>query len=149
MTRVILFIFLVFFDLIIKYLIKKNLFINQIVEITSFLDIVYIKNYGVSFGLFSGSISYLYLVFIGIIIVLFIFYLMINSNRNLEKSAYFIISVGATGNIIDRAINSYVVDYISLHYKYFYWPAFNLADIYITIGIIMLLSSIFLISKDK
>ena len=68
---------------------------------------------------------------------------MKKSNKNVEKIAYFFIIIGALGNIIDRAINSYVVDFISLHYNSFYWPAFNFADIYITIGIIMLIITIF------
>ena len=55
--------------------------------------------------------------------------------------------IGALSNIIDRLINSYVVDFILLHYENFYWPAFNLADIYITIGIIMLVMSFFIKSK--
>ena len=68
---------------------------------------------------------------------------MIISNKSFEKSAYFIIIAGAMGNIIDRALNSYVVDFISLRYESFYWLAFNLADIYITIGIIMLIISFY------
>ena len=68
--------------------------------------------------------------------------------KKFEKIAYFMILIGAIGNILDRLINSYVVDFISLHYKNFYWPAFNLADIYITLGIIMLISSFFMESKE-
>ena len=52
-------------------------------------------------------------------------------------------------NIIDRFLNTYVVDFISLHYNNYYWPAFNLADIYISIGIIMLLLTFFLNTKDE
>ena len=73
---------------------------------------------------------------------------MIFSNKILEKLAYFVIIIGALSNITDRAINSYVVDFISIHYKNYYWPAFNLADIYITIGIIMLIMSFFIKSKE-
>ena len=63
------------------------------------------------------------------------------SKNALEKSAYFIIIIGALSNILDRLINTFVVDFILLRYESFYWPAFNLADIYITIGIIMLIIS--------
>ena len=56
---------------------------------------------------------------------------------------------GAFGNILDRAINSCVFDFISLNYGNFYWPAFNLADIYITVGIIMLITSIFINFDQK
>ena len=71
------------------------------------------------------------------------------SFKRLEKLAYFIIIIGALSNILDRIINSYVVDFISLHYDNFYWPAFNFADIYITIGIIMLIISFFIKSKKQ
>tara|TARA_B100000161_G_C33489911_1_gene386536 strand:- start:491 stop:943 length:453 start_codon:yes stop_codon:yes gene_type:complete len=148
-NRIVSFLFLVFTDLVIKYIIKKSLFVNQSIELNKFLDIVYVKNYGVSFGLFSGKISYVILVIIGLIISLIILYLMITSKKNIEKNAFFLILSGAFGNILDRAINSYVFDFISLNYGNFYWPAFNLADIYITVGIIMLITSIFINFDQK
>ncbi len=138
---------LIFFDLATKFLIKKNLELNQRVELTNFIDLIYVQNYGVSFGLLSGFVSHWILVFVGFMIVLLIMYLTKVSNKNLEKLAYFIIIVGAIANILDRVINTFVVDFLLIHYKNFYWPAFNLADIYITIGIIMLLISFFIKSE--
>ena len=73
---------------------------------------------------------------------------MIISQNKLEKLAYFIIIIGAISNILDRVINTYVVDFILIHYENYYWPAFNFADIYITIGIIMLIVSFFIKSED-
>ena len=140
---------LIFFDLATKFLIKKNLELNQRVELTNFIDLIYVQNYGVSFGLLSGFVSHWILVFVGFMIVLLIMYLTKVSNKNLEKLAYFIIIVGAIANILDRVINTFVVDFLLIHYKNFYWPAFNLADIYITIGIIMLLISFFRISEEN
>ena len=49
------------------------------------------------------------------------------------------IIAGAVSNIFDRMINGYVIDFVYLHYKEFYWPAFNFADIYISIGICIFL----------
>ena len=140
-------VFFVFCDLITKFFIKNNFLINESKKINSFLDIVYIQNYGVSFGFLSGLVSYWILVIVGLLVTSLIYYLMINSFKKLEKLAYFIIIIGALSNILDRIINSYVVDFISLHYDNFYWPAFNFADIYITIGIIMLIISFFIKSK--
>ena len=88
---------------------------------------VYVQNYGVSFGLFSNKLSYWFFVFSRINYCLIIFFLMIISKKNFEKNAYFIIILGAMGNILDRFINTYVVDFISFHYNNFYWPAFNLS----------------------
>ena len=123
--------------------------LNESIELNSFFDLVYVQNFGVSFGLLSGYVSHWLLIFVGTLIVFFIFYLMLISKHKIEKVAYFIILIGALANITDRAINSYVVDFILLHYKNFYWPAFNLADIYITIGIIMLIMSILFKSKEN
>tara|TARA_B100000886_G_scaffold56314_1_gene34519 strand:+ start:119 stop:568 length:450 start_codon:yes stop_codon:yes gene_type:complete len=142
-------VFFVFCDLITKFFIKNNFLINESKKINSFLDIVYIQNYGVSFGFLSGLVSYWILVIVGLLVTSLIYYLMINSFKRLEKLAYFIIIIGAMSNILDRIINTYVVDFISLHYDNFYWPAFNLADIYITIGIIMLIVSFFIKSKKQ
>jgi len=147
--KVLVFIICVLFDLFTKFLIQNNLYLNQSIKINQFFDIVYVQNYGVSFGLFSREMPHWFLIFIALLVVILILYLMIISNKNLEKNAYFLIIAGAIGNIIDRALNSYVVDFISIHYGSFYWPAFNFADIYITIGIIMLLISFFIKSEDK
>ena len=149
MIKIFVFIICVLFDLFTKFLIQNYLFLNQSIKINKFFDIVYVQNYGVSFGLFSREIPHWVLVLIALLVVILILYLMIISNKNLEKNAYFLIIAGAIGNIIDRILNSYVVDFISLHYEMFYWPAFNFADIYITIGIIMLLVSFFIKSEDK
>ena len=149
MIKIFLFIICVLFDLFTKFLIQNYLFLNQSIKINQFFDIVYVQNYGVSFGLFSREIPHWVLVLIALLVVILILFLMIISNKNLEKNAYFLIIAGAIGNIIDRILNSYVVDFISLHYEMFYWPAFNFADIYITIGIIMLLVSFFIKSEDK
>mgnify|MGYP001246105031 FL=1 len=149
MIKIFVFIICVLFDLFTKFLIQNYLFLNQSIKINQFFDIVYVQNYGVSFGLFSREIPHWVLVLIALLVVILILFLMIISNKNLEKNAYFLIIAGAIGNIIDRILNSYVVDFISLHYEMFYWPAFNFADIYITIGIIMLLVSFFIKSEDK
>ena len=149
MIKILAFIFLLSLDLFTKFIIKNYVDLNHSTKINQFFDIVYVQNYGVSFGLFSREIPHWVLVLIALLVVILILYLMIISNKNLEKNAYFLIIAGAIGNIIDRILNSYVVDFISLHYEMFYWPAFNFADIYITIGIIMLLVSFFIKSEDK
>ena len=140
MIKIAILVSLIVFDLLTKYLIQDNLFLNQSIKINEYFDLVYVQNFGVSFGLFSGYVSHWILILIALIVVILIFYLFINSDKQLEKIAYFFVIIGALSNIIDRLINSYVVDFILLHYENFYWPAFNLADIYITIGIIMSVS---------
>ena len=147
MIKIIIFILLVLADFITKYFVSNNLHINQQIKINYFLDLVYVQNFGISFGLLSGSIPYWLLAFIAFIVLLIIFFLFIKSNNFIEKIGYFAIISGAFSNIIDRTINGFVVDFISLHYRNFFWPSFNLADIYITIGIIMLLLNLILVRK--
>ncbi len=149
MIKIILFILLIFFDLFSKSLVKNNLEINQSIKFTSFFDLVYVQNYGVSFGMLSGTVSHWFLITFALFVVLLIIYLMLISNKNIEKIAYFTIIIGAVSNILDRTINTFVVDFISIHYSNYYWPAFNLADIYITIGIIMLIISFFKVPKEN
>ena len=148
MTKTIVFIFFIFLDLLTKFLIQNNLSLNTSIKINEFSDLVYVQNFGVSFGLFSGYVSHWILIFIASVVILMIYILSMKSNKKFEKLAYFIIIIGALSNVIDRSINTFVVDFILLHYKNYYWPAFNLADIYITIGIIMLLVSFFIESKN-
>ena len=107
------------------------------------MDIAHIHNFGVSFGLFAGIISSTYLVIIGIAVTSLVFYLYIQSKKKLEKWGFILIIAGALANILDRFINGYVIDFIYIHYKQFYWPAFNFADIYISIGISILILNLF------
>ena len=115
---------------------------KNLIDILFFIDITHIHNYGVSFGLLSGVVHPSILIIIGLLVVFFIYYLMIGSTDYLEEFGLLIILSGAISNIIDRIYNGYVVDFIYIHYKDFYWPAFNFADIYITIGIMMILINI-------
>ena len=128
-----------FADLASKFFVFRHIDLYQFIKINDFMDITHIHNFGVSFGLFSGILSSLALVIIGLLVVLFIIYLFLNSNDNLEYWGLFIIICGALANIIDRSFNGYVIDFIYFHINQFYWPAFNFADIYISIGIIMII----------
>ncbi len=142
LRAILIFIILISFDLVSKYLVFYYIDLYQFIKITPFFDITHIHNFGVSFGLFSGTISSLYLILIGLLVVCFIIYLLVNSEDKLEQWGLFIIICGAIANIIDRFINGYVIDFIYLHINQYYWPAFNFADIYISIGIIMILLNI-------
>ena len=133
-----------FIGLVVVYYLSKNIIVNFIdlhflKPINFILDITHIHNYGVSFGLLAGSVSPTILVIIGLLVVSFIYYLMISSQDTIEEWGLLIVLSGAISNIIDRILNGYVIDFIFFHYNDFYWPAFNFADIYITIGILMIL----------
>ena len=147
MTKIFILILLVSFDIVTKNLVFNYIDLYDFIPILFFLELTHIHNFGVSFGFLSGIVSPWTLIFIGLLVVGFITYLMFNSRDLLEKWGLFIIISGALSNIIDRIINGYVIDFIYLHISNFYWPAFNFADIYISIGILMVIINI--INKFK
>jgi len=139
LRKILIFLLLVLFDILSKYIVFNYIDLYQFIKITYFFDITHIHNFGVSFGLFAGTIPALVLVIIGLFVTAFVLYLYINSSELLERWGLFIIICGAIGNIVDRFINGYVIDFLYLHINQYYWPAFNFADIYISIGIIMII----------
>ena len=142
LRTILIFVFLILLDLFSKYLVFNNIDLYQFIKITPFFDITHIHNFGVSFGLFSETIPSTYLIIIGLLVVFFVIYLLVNAQDKLEQWGLFIIICGALANISDRFINGYVIDFIYLHINQYYWPAFNFADIYISIGIIMILLNV-------
>ena len=148
---IVLFIF--FLDRITKILIlniaeevgKVNIYVN------SFLNFYLVWNNGIGFGLLSFDDDYVYnsITFLIILINLIIVYLIY-----LEKGqkSYFLLIIlgGSLGNLFDRLYYNAVPDFIDLNYKGFHWFIFNVADIFITLGIMFLiLSEIFNYKKIK
>ena len=142
MIKFFIFFVLVAFDLLSKKIVFDSIDLHTFISLTFFLDLTHIHNFGISFGLFSGLISPWLLIIIGLLVVGFIFYLMKSASDMFEEWSFLIIISGALSNIIDRIFNGYVIDFIYFHYKDFFWPTFNFADIYITIGIIMIVINI-------
>ena len=134
-NKFILIFFLIVLDFISKQWIFFSLDLNNFIRITSFFDLAHIHNFGISFGFFSGLYSPWIFIIIGIIITSLVFLMYFQSKKKLEKLGFLIIIAGALSNIFDRVINGFVIDFLYFHYKEFYWPAFNFADIYISIGV--------------
>ena len=113
---------------------------NGHIQVTNFLSFNLIWNEGIAFGLFSFD-QKLYYNFLTIIIILVttIILWMIIKTKGLEKVAFLMIFGGSLGNIFDRLVYSSVPDFIDLHYNNFNWFIFNVADIFISIGIILLI----------
>ena len=113
---------------------------NGHIQVTNFLSFNLIWNEGIAFGLFSFD-EKLYYNFLTIIIILVttIILWMIIKTKGLEKVAFLMIFGGSLGNIFDRLVYSSVPDFIDLHYNNFNWFIFNVADIFISIGIILLI----------
>ena len=118
---------------------SKNSFDIELFS-SKFLNIALIWNEGIAFGLFSVSNHYWYN-FLTIIIASIAFIILIISIKNDGAQKYFLLIVfgGALGNLYDRIFFKAVPDFIDLHVENFHWFVFNIADIFITFGVIMLI----------
>ena len=136
---------LVLIDQITKRWALKNIFEKDlIIEINQYLNFVSVWNKGISFGLLSNfeNINFFMIILTGIILIFIFFWMIKATNLNLSISLSLIIS-GAIGNLIDRFNHKAVVDFIDIHINAYHWPAFNLADSYITIGAFLYIFVIF------
>ena len=126
-------------------------FENSQTAILPFLDFNLIWNRGVSYGLFAANSPFGQWMLIGItsaICILFVYFLRNEQNKYIRLGFVFVIS-GAFGNIIDRAIHGAVIDFISFHAYGYYWYVFNVADIWITIGALLVLFANLRALKDE
>ena len=155
-----------------KIVTKNNLYCLGVISIIFFLDrytklfiinnftenTYYLNNYinfnlvwntGIGFGLLSSNSDIIYNLtsLLIIMVIICLIYFLIHSEKY-EKIIYSIIVGGALGNFYDRMIFNAVPDFIDLHYNGFHWFTFNVADIFISIGIISFLAKDFFIKKE-
>ena len=118
---------------------------------SKFLNIYLIWNEGIAFGLFSSNENNIYniLTLLIIFVIMIIFY-MITQSQGLQKYSLLMILGGALGNVFDRILYKSVPDFIDFHINEFHWFIFNVADIFITIGVIcMILTELIASNKKK
>ena len=123
-------------DQLTKYIINLNhtsLINNDLI----FFSIDYVKNYGAAFNILSGS--RIFLSTVSTIITLYLIYLILCKKNisNLNLLSYSLILAGTVGNGIDRLVKGYVIDFINLNFIDF--PVFNIADISINVGLILII----------
>tara|TARA_A100001015_G_scaffold40415_1_gene44323 strand:+ start:1046 stop:1546 length:501 start_codon:yes stop_codon:yes gene_type:complete len=135
----IILIIIFFFDRFTKINIINN-FNEKTYYINDFLNLELVWNIGIGFGFFSTNSSLYYnLITLLIGLVIFALFYVFLLSENFDKIIYSIILGGALGNFYDRLTYKAVPDFIDMHYNNFHWFVFNVADIFITIGIIALL----------
>lgn len=148
-TLIILVILFFSLDRISKIHIITN-FSERVYLINNFINFDLIWNTGIGFGLLSFDSLLIYnsiTLFIGMVI-LFLIYLAITST-NTEKLIFSTIIGGAIGNFYDRLTYNAVPDFIDLHYNSFHWFSFNVADIFITFGIISFLMKNYFVKNEN
>ncbi len=132
---------------IVKYYFKGENIYREIPVIKGFFNIRFTQNDGAVWGIFSNSphafipIIITSLSIIALIIVIY-YFLKIDTKCVLELTSLSFIIGGAVGNIIDRILQGYVVDFLDVFIKNYHWPTFNVADSFITVGVIMIIISI-------
>ena len=144
-------IFLAFlFDRISKIKVIKHQEKNNSIYINDYLNFDLTWNSGIGFGLLNFEANFIYhLISLVILsVILMVFYLLITSVK-FEKYLYSLILGGALGNFYDRVIYYSVPDFIDFHIENYHWFTFNIADIFITTGIILIIFNQLITKNEK
>ena len=134
--------FLLILDQLTKVIAKNSLFEGVSQPVTSFLNWTLVYNSGAAFSFLAqaGGWQRWFFTGVGIIAALIMIWLIRkNSHQTIFSLALSLVLSGAIGNVIDRIIYGAVVDFVDVHYIGWHWPAFNIADSAITIGVILLI----------
>lgn len=118
----------------------ENVFVENPVNLLGgILSLTYVQNRGGAFSILEGKRKFF--IIVSIVLILFLCYMIFKSTNNLYKFSFSLIVGGAMGNLFDRVAKGYVVDFIDIKVI----PVFNLADFFITCGVLLL---IFLMLKE-
>ena len=150
---------LAFIMLTILFLIDRfsKFFILKLVEqgekldlyITSYLNLYLIWNKGIAFGLLSFNENIIYNIITALIlIIIFTILIMVVKSKGFVKYSLVAVLAGALGNVFDRIYYSAVPDFIDFHINEFHWFIFNIADIFITLGVFCLIYVELFINKE-
>ena len=135
-------------DQVTKFIIKANLSLYESVPVLGdFFQIIHVQNRGAIWGIFSDKSDWLVqkiitgfsIVALGIVIY---FFLKLKDECRLELLSLAFISGGAVGNIIDRLVQGFVVDFLDFQIIGYHWPTFNIADSFITVGVFLMVISV-------
>ena len=141
--EIIITILVLLLDQISKLLVEKYLYNSQINILKNIFSLTYVQNTGGAWGVMNGT-PIVFLVLVPVIVIA-IFIAATHSQNRLEKISWYMIIGGALGNYVDRLFKHYVVDFFDFHI----WPVFNVADIFVVVGCIMLIVSSVLKKGDE
>ena len=127
-------------DQLTKMVISQNLQVGQVISYTPWFNLVSRQNRGISFGLFPAYTWFSKFLLVGLIIslIIWLIFSLRTAKDFLEKLSYSLILGGALGNLADRFYRGSVVDFLEFHINEYYWPAFNVADSCIVVGVFLI-----------
>ena len=124
-------------DQITKFFVVQRFTLHETVPVTSFFNLVYVRNTGAAFSMLADAGGWQRIFFVAVAVVASAWVLWLlrrHPEQKLFCLALGLILGGAVGNLIDRALFGSVVDFVQVHYAGWYFPAFNVADSAITVG---------------
>ncbi|MDT0595833.1 signal peptidase II [Glaciecola petra] len=130
-----------------KMAIVNAMYEFESIQITSFFNLFYVHNHGAAFSFLSNASGWqrYFLSAVALIVSALILWWLRQSNRDqiLLPVAFSFILGGAIGNVFDRIVHGYVIDFLDFYYKTSHWPAFNVADSAIFLGAVLLIIDMF------
>ncbi|OGI52854.1 MAG: signal peptidase II [Candidatus Muproteobacteria bacterium RIFCSPHIGHO2_12_FULL_60_33] len=130
------------FDQLTKFAATNFLTQHGEVNLAPFLNLVLVHNTGAAFGFLSsaGGWQNIFFIVVAVSVCVFILWMIwrMDSQDRLLAVGLMLVLGGALGNLTDRLIHGYVIDFIDVYYRTWHWPAFNVADSAITMGAVLL-----------
>jgi len=140
-------------DQLTKYWTVQALDLYQSYPVLSFFNFTYARNYGAAFSFLGDAGGWQKYLFSGIAVVvsLYLIYLLKKTShlKRCSNIAFALIVAGAVGNVTDRLIFGYVIDFLDFDLGFYRWPTFNVADISIFIGAALIILESFLAKEDE
>jgi len=132
---------IIVFDQLTKIIVDRTMPLHHSIPIVDgFFSLTYVRNTGAAFGIFAGSHEVFRLPFLIGVSILAIGFILVMLKRLRDDATWLVtaltfILAGAIGNLIDRVLHGEVIDFLDVYYSNYHWPAFNLADSFITVGV--------------
>jgi signal peptidase II len=143
---------IIILDQLTKFIVDRTIPLHQSIPvIDDVFSLTYIRNTGAAFGILAGSAAQFRLPFLVIFSLVAIGFIVVmvrrlpDEEKGLITALAFILG-GAIGNLIDRIVYGEVIDFLDFYWSKYHWPAFNLADSFITIGVLI---TVFYLIKSK
>jgi signal peptidase II len=142
-----------FLDQVSKLVIADSMQLYQSIQVMPFFKLTYVHNTGAAFSFLSEAGGWQRWFFAGLALaismVIAVWLTRLKKHETLLAVALALVLGGAVGNLVDRLAYGYVIDFLDVYYDSWHWPAFNIADSAITLGVMLMLAESFGLGKAK